>query len=100
MKTFKEKYGPWGLITGASSIARSSQMKRQQPIYWKQVLVTTFTVYPLILAASWFLNLLFPMQVLKPEVAIFFTVAVVASVMVFPIMPLITKLLGSWLHKK
>lgn len=72
----------------------------QKPIYWKQVLVTTFTVYPLILAASWFLNLLFPMKALKPEVAIFFSVVTVASLMVFPVMPFITKYMGSWMRKK
>lgn len=76
------------------------KVKTQKPPYWKQVLVTIFTVYPLILGADWFLNLFFPMQVLKPEVAIFFTVVVVASLMAYPVMPFITKHIGSWLHKK
>ena len=83
-----------------ASKVRALQAKTQQPVYWKQVIVTTFTVYPLILASDWFLKSLFPMKIFEPEVAILFTVALVASLMVFPVMPFITKLLGSWLHKK
>ena len=80
--------------------ANTSPLKTLKPIYWKQVMMTTFTVYPLILTAQWFLNLLFPMQVLMPEVALFIGVTVVASLLVFPIMPLVTKFLGPWLYKK
>lgn len=72
----------------------------QKPLYWKQVIVTVFTVYPLILLADLLLNLFFPMRSLKPEIAIFFTVVVVGSSMVYPVMPFITKLVGQWLHRK
>lgn len=71
-----------------------------RPIYWKQVLLSTFTVYPLLLLVSWFLRFLFPMQDLKPEIATFFAVLGVASLMVFPVMPLAMKFLGPWLHEK
>jgi len=74
--------------------------KNQRPLFWKQVLVTIFTVYPLILGADLFLNLFFPMHLLKPQIAIFFTVLIVATLMVYPVMPFVTKHIGSWLHKK
>ncbi len=83
-----------------TSKANTSTLKTSKPIYWKQVLMTTFTVYPLILIAQWFLNLLFPMQALMPEVALFIGVTVVASLLVSPVMPLVTKFLGPWLYKK
>ncbi len=78
----------------------TTETKIQRPIYWKQVLITTLTVYPLLMGATWFLKAVFPMQELQQEVTIFFTVAMVASLMVFPVMPFIMKLLGSWLYKR
>ena len=71
-----------------------------KPLYWKQVLVTIFTVYPLILGADLLLGLLFPMHKLNPKLAIFFSVIIVASLMVYPVMPFVTRHIGSWLHKK
>jgi len=76
------------------------QIKTPKPIYWKQVLITTSAVYPLLLLAGWFLRLVFPMEVLKQEVTIFFMVLVVASLMVFPVMPFIMKFVGPWMHKR
>ena len=29
------------------------QSQTQRPVYWKQVLVTTFTVYPLLMGITW-----------------------------------------------
>ena len=81
-------------------ISRVPEVKPQNPIYWKQVLVTTFTVYPLLLTASWFIKSVFPMHLLRPEIAMFFTVAVVASLMVFPVLPFITKVAGPWMRRK
>ncbi|MFK5974555.1 MAG: hypothetical protein QM485_14910 [Flavobacteriaceae bacterium] len=75
-------------------------MKMPKPIYWKQVLITTLSVYPLLIGSTWFLKQIFPMEELAQEAAIFFTVAMVASLMVFPVMPLIMKFLGSWPYKK
>ena len=83
-----------------ASTTRVSQIKTPKPIYWKQVLVTTFTVYPLLMATQWLLKLLFPMQLVSQEMATLIAVAVVASLMVFPVMPLVMKIIGSWMHKK
>lgn len=77
-----------------------SQAKPQRPIYWKQVLITTFTVYPLLMLIQWLLSLLSPMQNVPKELAVLAAVFAVASLMVFPVMPLTMKLLGSWLYKK
>ena len=83
-----------------ASTTSVSQLKTPKPIYWKQVLVTTFTVYPLLMAIQWLLKLLFPMQLIYPALAILIAVAVVASLMVFPVMPLVMKVIGPWMHKK
>jgi antibiotic biosynthesis monooxygenase (ABM) superfamily enzyme len=77
-----------------------SNTKPQRPIYWKQVLITTFTVYPLLMIIQWLLNLLAPMQSIPKELGVLIAVFGVASLMVFPVMPLTMKLLGSWLFKK
>ncbi len=78
----------------------ASKTKPNKPIYWKHVLITTFTVYPLLMIIQWLLNLLSAMQNVPKELAVLIAVFAVASVMVFPIMPLTMKLLGSWLYKK
>ncbi|NOR27279.1 MAG: hypothetical protein GQ540_01990 [Lutibacter sp.] len=78
----------------------NSQTKPQKPIYWKHVLITTFTVYPLLMIIQWVLNLISPMQRVPRELAVLIAVFAVASLMVFPVMPLTMKLVGSWLYKK
>ena len=77
-----------------------SKPKPLRPIYWKHVLITTFTVYPLLMIIQWLLNLLSPMQNVPKELAVLIAVFAVASLMAFPIMPITMKLLGSWLYKK
>lgn len=77
----------------------SQQVNVQRPLFWKQVLVTIFTVYPLILGADFLLNLFFPLRSLPPQLSVFFTVIVVASLMVKPVMPFITRLMRNWLHR-
>lgn len=83
-----------------ASIPEVTPMKKPKPIYWKQVLITTLSVYPLLIGSTWFLKVIFPMEELAQEVAIFFTVTMVASLMVFPVTPFIMKLLGPWPYKK
>ena len=83
-----------------TSVKLVSNTTPQKPIYWKQVLITTFTVYPLLMIIQWLLNLLTPMQSVPKELAVLIAVFVVATLMVFPIMPLTMKLVGSWLYKK
>ncbi|PWJ45014.1 hypothetical protein [Sediminitomix flava] len=75
---------------------KTSQAK--SPSYWKQVLVTIFTVYPLILIADWILTLFLPMRSFPPQFSVFLTVVVVASLMVYPVMPWVKRLLGNWME--
>ncbi len=94
MKQSKSKFNS---ETSGKSVSR---MQPQRPIYWKQVLMTTFTVYPLLMLIQWILSLLSPMQSVPKELAVLIAVFAVASLMVFPVIPLAMKLLGSWLYKK
>ena len=71
-----------------------------KPIYWKQVLVTISTVYPLIIGSDLLLKTIFPMHVIRPEIALFCTVIIVAALMVYPVMPIAEKYLGNWLKRK
>ncbi|WP_033959064.1 hypothetical protein [Psychroserpens jangbogonensis] len=82
------------------SVKLVSNTTPQKPIYWKQVLITTLTVYPLLMIIQWLLNLLTPMQSIPKELAVLIAVSAVAALMVFPIMPLTMKFVGSWLYKK
>ncbi|WP_456437725.1 hypothetical protein [Psychroserpens sp.] len=72
-----------------------SKTKPQRSIYWKQVLITTFTVYPLLMIIQWLLNSLSPMQNVPKELAVLIAVFAVASLMVFPVIPLTMKLLST-----
>ena len=94
MKTTNKK------MKADASTSTRAQSKTQRPVYWKQVLVTIFTVYPLLMGVTWLLKSVFPMQGVKAEIATFLAVVAVASLMVFPVMPFIMKLLGTWLHRK
>ncbi|KXX72625.1 hypothetical protein [Flammeovirga sp. SJP92] len=71
---------------------------KENPVYWKQVLVTIFTVYPLIVMVDMMLQYLFPMEEFHPKVNIFFTVVIVGALMVNPVMPLVYRYLGKWLY--
>lgn len=73
--------------------------KLEKPIYWKHVLITIGAVYPLIIGADHLLRLLFPMHKLPIEIGVFFTVIIVAALMVNPVMPFAMKIFGKWLHK-
>ncbi|WP_044208986.1 hypothetical protein [Flammeovirga sp. OC4] len=72
----------------------------ENPVYWKQVLVTIFTVYPLIVIVDMLLQYLFPMASVPPKLAIFFTVVIVGALMANPVMPLVYRYLGKWLYTR
>ena len=75
------------------------EVNQATPKYWKQVLVTIFTVYPLILISDLFLKSIFPMENFAPQLGVFFTVVIVAALMVNPVMPMVNKVLDGWLKK-
>lgn len=84
--------------TDISAVKEASEPTR--PVYWKQVIATIFTVYPLLLTAQWIIDGLFSAERLVPQVAIFLMVSIVVPLMVFPMMPLTMRILGSWPYKK
>jgi antibiotic biosynthesis monooxygenase (ABM) superfamily enzyme len=72
----------------------------EQPKYWKHVLITIVTVYPLILVSDALISFVYPaIHDYPPYVGIFFSVVIVAALMVKPVMPLVFKYLGGWLHR-
>lgn len=73
--------------------------ENQAPKYWKNVLITTATVYPLILLSEIILDLFLPMEKLSPKLSIFLSVIIVAALMAWPVMPIIQKYLGKWMIK-
>ena len=77
-------------------------MENDQPkqSYWKQVVITIATVYPLILLSDWVLGLFLRMQSIPPKLGIFLSVVIVAALMVWPVMQMVHKYLGSWISKK
>lgn len=78
----------------------NKENEHSKPIYWKQVLVTIGAVYPLIIGSDLILRLIFPMHKVPPQLAIFFTVVLVACLMVYPVMPWVMKISGNWVHKR
>lgn len=68
--------------------------------FWKNVVITTATVYPLILLSEIILGLCLPMEEVHPKMAIFLSVVIVAALMAWPVMPLVQKYLGEWLKVK
>lgn len=73
---------------------------KQQPVYWKLVILTIGTVYPLIMGCDYILALLFPIHELPPYLSIFITVIPVAALMTYPVMPISMRILDGWLYKK
>lgn len=74
-------------------------MKNKGPKYWKNVVVTTATVYPLILFSEIILDLFIPIETLSPKFLIFLSVIIVAALMAWPVMPFVQKYLGKWMSK-
>ncbi|MGW9685734.1 hypothetical protein [Flagellimonas sp. 2504JD1-5] len=72
-------------------------MKRMIP--WKQALITALAVYPLLLFFEWFVKQILPVDQMDRRAVLFVVVALIATSMVFVIMPLLVKLLGPWLFK-
>lgn len=66
---------------------------------WKQALVTAFGVYPLLLTYEWLVKTVLPVQQMDRRVILLIVVMLIASTMVFLVMPLIIRLLGPWLFK-
>ncbi len=73
-------------------------MPRMVP--WKQALVTAGGVYPLLLTFEWLAKQFLPVQQMDRRITLLIVVAMIASTMVFLVMPLLIKMLSRWLYKK
>lgn len=78
--------------------ASGSFMLRMVP--WKQALVTATGVYPLLLSYEWLVKQLLPVQQIDRRITLLIVVLLIASTMVFLVMPVFIKILGPWLFKK
>ncbi len=83
---------------------QSNQQLKKAPVPrmvpWKQALVTTLGVYPLLLFFEWFIKQILPVHLIDRRVTLLLVVLMIASTMVFLVMPLVIKFLGPWLFKK
>ncbi len=71
----------------------------EQIIPWKQALVTSLAVYPLLLFFEWLVKQILPVQYIDRKVTLFIVVIMIATSMVFVVMPVLVKLLRPWLFK-
>jgi antibiotic biosynthesis monooxygenase (ABM) superfamily enzyme len=67
---------------------------------WKQALVTVIGVYPLLLSYEWLAKQILPVQHLDRRITLLIIVFMIATTMVFLVMPFVVKILGRWLFKK
>lgn len=72
--------------------------KTKKPPLWKEVVLGTAVVYPMILILNF---LMYPLiGGLPTNAAIFVVVVVLSALLANPIMPFVNKVLGSWLYGK
>ena len=69
-------------------------------IPWKQALITALGVYPLLLSYEWLVKQLLPVQEMDRRLTLLIVVLLIATTMVFLVMPIMIKLIGNWLFKK
>lgn len=72
--------------------------KEKSPPLWKETLLGTVVVYPMILLLNWLLDPL--IGGLPTNTAIFIVVVVLSALLANPVMPFVNRISSSWLHKK
>jgi uncharacterized protein len=78
------------------SLPKNVPAELPKPAYYKQVILGVMAVYPLILLSN---ALLSPFLAgLPPLIGLLISVIFVSSLLTYPVMPLLTKLLGFWLY--
>ena len=74
---------------------RRSQLDAEPP-FWKRVIVGVVCVYPLIILLNWALG---PITSPFPnKIALLFNVVILSSLLTYPVMPWVTRLLRQWLY--
>ena len=86
-----------GNMTQADKSIKNNALKM---VPWKQALVTALGVYPLLLSYEWLVKLVLPVQLMDRRLTLLIVVMMIATTMVFLVMPLLIRLLGPWLFKK
>lgn len=82
-----------------SSNRRVSTPAKVRMVPWKQALITAAGVYPLLLSYEWLVKYILPVQLIDRRITLLIVVLMIAATMVFLIMPLLIKILGTWLFK-
>ena len=72
----------------------------ERMILWKQALVTALGVYPLLLSYEWVIAQVLPVQEMDRRITLLIIVVMIATTMVFLVMPMLIKIFGSWLFQK
>lgn len=67
---------------------------------WKQAIITAVGVYPLLLSYEWLVKEILPVELMGRRLTLFIVVILIATTMVFLVMPLLVRILGPWLFKK
>ena len=70
--------------------------KLENPPFWKQVIIGTICVYPLIIFLNWALKPL--TKGIPINIALLINVIILSSLLAYPVMPWITRLLSPWLY--
>ena len=76
----------------------NTPQKLKEPPFWKQVIIGVICVYPLVMLLNWLLGP--PMNAFPREIAILVNVVILSSLLTYPVMPWITRLLRVWLYPK
>jgi len=76
----------------------TTPQKLKEPPFWKQVIIGVICVYPLVLLLNWLLGP--PMDVFPREIATLVNVVILSSLLTYPVMPWVTRLLRAWLYPK
>ncbi len=70
----------------------------KEPPLWKQVIIGVVCVYPLVLLLNWGLG---PVtQGIPKELAVLINVIILSTLLTYPVMPWVTRLLRAWLYPK
>ena len=69
-----------------------------RPPYWKQVVVSVVAVYPLVLLVGFVLGLMPGFNNLPQLLGVFISSVFISMLMVWPMLPLLTKALSKWLN--
>ena len=66
-------------------------------IPWKQALITAAGVYPLLLTYEWLVKYLLPVENIDRRITLLIVVVMIATTMVYLVMPLLIRILKNWL---